>query len=116
MGVGEPSGEEYDGRAIQSGSQSIMTAQSKQQKQNEQQAQSEIHPCDKCGERTRHIVVLVPRDHSQDIMPKDPRKAFWQAFSASSITNWAFGSTLAYQATHVKHLICERCGEKFLEY
>ncbi|AHE50356.1 hypothetical protein AH4AK4_2920 [Aeromonas hydrophila 4AK4] len=93
-----------------------MTAQSEQQKQSEQQAQSEIHRCDKCGERTRHIVVLVARDHSQDIMPKDQRKAFWQAFRASSITNWAFGETLAYQATHVKHLICERCGEKFLEY
>ncbi|WP_429219309.1 hypothetical protein [Aeromonas veronii] len=64
----------------------------------------------------RHIVVLVARDHSQDIMPKDPRKAFWQAFTSSSITNWAFGETMAYQTTHVKHLICERCGEKFLEY
>ncbi len=116
MGVGEPSGEEYDGRAIQSGSQYIMTAQREQQKQSEQQPQSEIHRCDQCGERTRHIVVLVPRDHSQDIMPKDPRKAFWQAFRASTLTNWAFGSTLAYQTTHVRHLICERCGEKFLEY
>ncbi len=76
----------------------------------------EIHRCDRCGERTRHIVVLVPRDHSQDVMPKEPRKAFWQAFRASTITNWAFGSTLAYQTTHVKHLICERCGETFLEY
>ncbi|MCS3455382.1 ribosomal protein S18 acetylase RimI-like enzyme [Aeromonas sp. BIGb0405] len=26
------------------------------------------------------------------------------------------GLLLAYQATHVKHLICERCGETFLEY
>lgn len=49
-------------------------------------------------------------------MSKEPRKAFWQAFRASTITNWAFGSTLAYQTTHVHHLICERCGEKFLEY
>lgn len=72
---------------------------------------SEVHRCDKCRERTRHIVVLVPRDHSQDIMPKDPRKAFWQAFRSSSLTNAVFGQTLAYQATHVKHLICERCGE-----
>jgi len=39
----------------------------------------EIHRCDRCGERTRHIVVLVPRDHSQDIMPKDKSKTFWQA-------------------------------------
>jgi len=31
---------------------------------------SEIHRCDKCRERTRHIVVLVARDHTQDIMPK----------------------------------------------
>ena len=78
--------------------------------------QSEVHRCDQCGERTRHLVVLVARDHIQDIMPKEPRKAFWQAFRASTITNWAFGSTLAYQNTHVRHLICERCGEKFLEY
>lgn len=115
MGGREPSGEDYDGRAI-SGRVLIMTARREQQKQSEQQAQSEIHRCDKCAERTRHIVVLVPRDHTQDIVPKDPRKAFWQAFTSSSITNWAFGSTLAYQATHVKHLICERCGETFLEY
>lgn len=92
----------------------IVTTQPKQQQQTE--PQSEVHHCDQCGERTHHIVVLVPRDHSQDIMPKEPRKAFWQAFRASSITNWAFGETLAYQATHVKHLICERCGETFLEY
>lgn len=116
MGVGEPSGEEYDERTIQNGSQRIVTTQREQQKQSAQQEQSEIHRCDQCGERTRHIVVLVARDHSQDIMPKDPRKAFWQAFRASTLTNWAFGETLAYQATHVKHLICERCGEKFLEY
>ena len=77
---------------------------------------SELHRCDRCGERTRHIVVLVARDHTQDIMPKDHRKAFWQAFRSSSLTNAVFGQTLAYQATHVKHLICERCGEKFLEY
>ncbi|MGY3870001.1 hypothetical protein ACW5W4_10750 [Aeromonas crassostreae] len=77
---------------------------------------SEIHRCDQCGERTRHLVVLVARDHTQDIMPKEPRKAFWQAFLASSITHWAFGDTLAHQAPHVRHLICERCGEKFLEY
>ena len=74
---------------------------------HDQNPPTEIHRCDKCGERTRHIVVLVARDHSQDIMPKDPRKAFWQAFTSSSITNWAFGETLAYQTTHVKHLICE---------
>lgn len=84
--------------------------------QHDQNPPSEIHRCDKCRERTRHIVVLVPRDHSQDVMPKDPRKAFWQAFRASLLTNAVFGQTLAYQATHVKHLICERCGEKFLEY
>jgi formylmethanofuran dehydrogenase subunit E len=84
--------------------------------QAQTEPQSEVHRCDQCGERTHHIVVLVARDHSQDIMPKEPRKAFWQAFRASSITNWAFGETLAYQATHVKHLICERCGETFLEY
>ncbi|GJA15984.1 hypothetical protein [Aeromonas caviae] len=77
---------------------------------------SELHRCDRCGELTRHLVVLVARDHNQDIMPKDPRKAFWQAFRSSSLTNAVFGQTLAYQATHVKHLICERCGEKFLEY
>lgn len=69
---------------------------------HDQNPPSEIHRCDKCRERTRHIVVLVARDHTQDIMPKDPRKAFWQAFTSSSITNWAFGETLAYQATHVK--------------
>ncbi|MGY3943110.1 hypothetical protein [Aeromonas tecta] len=91
-----------------------MSTQSKDQQQTE--PQSEIHPCDQCGERTRHLVVLVPRDHSQDIMPKEKSKAFWHAFRASTITNWAFGSTLAYQTTHVRHLICERCGEKFLEY
>lgn len=56
----------------------------------------EIHRCDRCGERTRHIVVLVPRDHTQDIMPKDPRKAFWQAFRASLLTNTVFGDKLAY--------------------
>ncbi|MFM4722961.1 hypothetical protein ACEUD7_07695 [Aeromonas veronii] len=83
---------------------------------HDQNPPTEIHRCDKCGERTRHLVVLVARDHSQDIMPKDPRKAFWQAFRSSSLTNAVFGQTLAYQATHVKHLICERCGEKFLEY
>lgn len=77
---------------------------------------SEVHRCDQCGERTRHLVVLVARDHTQDIMPKEPRKAFWHAFRASSITHWAFGDTLAYQTPHVRHLICERCGEKFLEY
>ncbi|MGY3856060.1 hypothetical protein [Aeromonas intestinalis] len=77
--------------------------------------QSEIHRCDQCGERTRHIVVLVPRDHSQDIMPKDPRKAFWQAFTSSSITNEVFGDKLAYLDPNVRHLICERCGETFLE-
>jgi hypothetical protein len=92
----------------------IVTTQPKQQQQTE--PQSEVHRCDKCRERTRHIVVLVPRDHSQDIMPKEPRKAFWQAFRSSSLTNAVFGQTLAYQATHVKHLICERCGETFLEY
>ncbi|MEH8261854.1 hypothetical protein Q7I27_01785 [Aeromonas veronii] len=87
---------------------------------HDQNPPSEIHRCDKCGERTRHIVVLVARDHTQDIMPKESRKesrkAFWQAFRSSSLTNAVFGQTLAYQATHVKHLICERCGEKFLEY
>ncbi|MFM4705123.1 hypothetical protein [Aeromonas bivalvium] len=77
---------------------------------------SEVHRCNQCGERTRHIVVRVARDHTQDIMPKEPRKAFWHAFRASTITNWAFGDTLAYQTPHVRHLICERCGEKFLEY
>nr|WP_276560414.1 hypothetical protein [Aeromonas salmonicida] len=75
-----------------------------------------MHVCAKCGIKTNHLVVLVARNHSQDIMPKEPRKIFWQAFRASSITNWAFGETLAYQATHVRHLICELCGEKFLEY
>ncbi|WP_265467840.1 hypothetical protein [Aeromonas salmonicida] len=78
--------------------------------------QTELHVCAKCGIKTNHLVVLVARNHSQDIMPKEPRKIFWQAFRASSITNWAFGETLAYQATHVRHLICELCGEKFLEY
>ncbi len=80
---------------------------------HDQNPPTEIHRCDKCRERTRHIVVLVARDHSQDIMPKDPRKAFWQAFRSSSLTNAVFGQTLAYQATHVKHLICERCGRSF---
>ena len=92
----------------------MATTESKEKEQAE--PPSEIHPCDQCGERTRHIVVLVARDHSQDIMPKDPRKAFWQAFRASLLTNAVFGQTLAYQATHVRHLICERCGETFLEY
>lgn len=102
------------GPSTSEGARIKMSTQSKDLQQTE--PQSEIHPCDRCGERTRHLVVLVPRDHSQGIMPKDPRKAFWQAFRASTITNWAFGSTLAYQTTHVRHLICERCGEKFLEY
>lgn len=84
--------------------------------QSEPSEKSEIHLCNKCGVKTHHLVVLVPRDHSQDIMPKEPRKAFWRAFRASTITNWAFGETLAYQTTHVRHLICEHCGEKFLEY
>jgi len=72
-----------------------VTTQREQQKQSEQQEQSEIHRCDKCGERTRHIVVLVARDHSQDIMPKDPRKAFWQAFRTSTLTNWALSANAA---------------------
>ncbi|MHA7000991.1 hypothetical protein [Aeromonas schubertii] len=82
----------------------------------DQNPSSEHHHCNRCGECTRHIIVLVARDHSQDIMPKDPAKAFWQAFRASAITNWAFGETQAYQATHARHLICERCGKTFLEY
>ncbi|MEN9584979.1 MAG: hypothetical protein RLZZ616_1985, partial [Pseudomonadota bacterium] len=65
--------------------------------QHDQNPPSEIHRCDKCRERTRHIVVLVARDHSQDVMPKEPRKAFWQAFRASTLTNAVFGQTLAYQ-------------------
>ncbi|MGY6038806.1 hypothetical protein [Aeromonas sp. AE23HZ002T15] len=90
-----------------------MSTQSREQQQTE--PQNEIHRCGQCGERTRHLVVLVARDHSQDIMPKDPHKAFWQAFRASSITNAVFGDKLAYQAPNVRHLICERCGETFLE-
>ena len=76
----------------------------------------EIHRCDRCGERTRHIVVLVARDHSQDVMPKDKSKTFWQAFRASLLTNTVFGDKLAYLDPNVRHLICERCGETFLEY
>lgn len=78
--------------------------------------QTELHVCAKCGIKTNHLIVLVARDHSQDIMPKEPRKTFWQAFRASLLPNAVFGQTLAYQATHVRHLICECCGEKFLEY
>lgn len=91
----------------------MATTESKQQEQNE--PQSEIHRCDQCSERTRHIVVLVARDHSQDIMPKEPRKTFWQAFRASLLTNAVFGDKLAYLDPNVRHLICERCGETFLE-
>ena len=56
-------------------------------------------------------MVLVARDHTRDIMPKDPAKPSGKPFRSSSLTNAVFGQTLAYQATHVKHLICERCGE-----
>ncbi|MGE6209130.1 hypothetical protein [Aeromonas media] len=84
--------------------------------QHDQNPPSDIHRSDQCRERTRHIVVLVHRDHSQDIMPKEPRKAFWQAFRASLLTNTVFGDKLAYLDPNVRHLICKRCGETFLEY
>lgn len=79
-------------------------------------AESEIHVCNKCRVKTRHVVVLVPRNHSQDITPKDKSKTFWQVFRASLLTNAAFGANLAYLDPNVRHLICECCGDTFLEY
>lgn len=98
------------GAPSRTGADVMATAESRQQ------AQSEIHRCDRCGERTRHMVVLVPRDHSRDILPKDKSRTFWQIFRASLLTNAAFGANLAYLDPNVRHLICERCGETFLEY